>query len=83
MRQSYEHSPAGSSVVGSNHSNSGKRQLENSVRETIIETQVICSRKGLSFGSKDYSKELKTVKCTSFLGQTSYFRFEASMIPKD
>ena len=58
-------------MVGSNHSNSGRRQLENSVRETITETQVIYSIKGLSFGSKDYTKELKTVKCTSFLGQTS------------
>ena len=27
--------------------------------------------KGLSFGSKDYTKELETVECTSFLGQTS------------
>ena len=27
--------------------------------------------KGLSFASKDYTKELKTVECTSFLGQTS------------
>ena len=27
--------------------------------------------KGLSFGSKDYIKELKTVECTNFLGQTS------------
>ena len=34
--------------------------------------RVICSIKGLSFGSKDFIKELKTVKC--FLGQTSYFR---------
>ena len=31
----------------------------------------ICSIKGLSFGSKDYQKELKTVECTIFLGQTS------------
>ena len=34
-------------------------------------TCTICSIKGLSFGSKDYTKELKTVECTSFLGQTS------------
>ena len=27
--------------------------------------------KGLSFGSKGFTKELKTVECTSFLGQTS------------
>ena len=27
--------------------------------------------KVLPFGSKGYSKELKTVKCTSVLGQTS------------
>ena len=27
--------------------------------------------KRLSFGSKDYTKELKTVECTSFVGQTS------------
>ena len=31
----------------------------------------ISSIKGLSFGSKDYTKKLKTVECTSFLGQTS------------
>ena len=36
---------------------------------TII--QSICSIKGLSLGSKDYTKELKTVECTSLLGQTS------------
>ena len=30
-----------------------------------------CSIKGLSFGSKDSGKELKTVECTSFLDQTS------------
>ena len=29
-----------------------------------------CSIKGLSFGSKDYTKELKSFECTSFLGQT-------------
>ena len=28
----------------------------------------ICSVKGLSFGIKDYTKELKTVECISFLG---------------
>ena len=32
---------------------------------------IICSIKGLAFGSKEYTKELKTVECTSFLGQTS------------
>ena len=32
---------------------------------------IICSIKGLSFGSKDYTKELKTVECTSFLGETN------------
>ena len=31
----------------------------------------ICSIERLSFGSKDYNKELKTVECTSFLGQTT------------
>ena len=30
-----------------------------------------CSIKGLSIGTKDYTKELKIVECTSFLGQTS------------
>ena len=30
----------------------------------------ICSIKGLYFGIMDYTKELKTVACTSFLGQT-------------
>ena len=34
---------------------------------------LICSIKGLSFGSKDYTKELKTVECTSFLGKISQF----------
>ena len=29
--------------------------------------------KRFSFGNKDYTKELKTVECTSFLGQTSLF----------
>ena len=29
------------------------------------------SIKGFSFGSKDYTKELKTVECTSFLGRAS------------
>ena len=36
-----------------------------------LKMKAICSIKGLSFGSKDYTKELKTVKCTRFLGQTS------------
>ena len=34
-------------------------------------SKIKCSIKGLYFGSKNYTKELKTVKCTSFLGQTS------------
>ena len=34
-------------------------------------SSLICSIKGLSFGSKDYTKELKTVEFTSVLGQTS------------
>ena len=34
----------------------------------------ICSIRGLAYGSKDYTKELKTVGCTIFLGQTSWFR---------
>ena len=33
--------------------------------------KVICSIKGLSLGSKNYTKGLKTVKCTSFLDQTT------------
>ena len=36
-----------------------------------LKMKAICSIKGLSFGSKDYTRELKTVQCTSFLGQTS------------
>ena len=28
----------------------------------------VCSIKGLSFGRKDYTKELKTVECKRFLG---------------
>ena len=33
----------------------------------LLEILTICSITGLSFGSKDYTKELKTVECTSFL----------------
>ena len=32
----------------------------------------ICSINVLSFGSKDYSKEMKTIECASFLSQTSH-----------
>ena len=33
----------------------------------------ICFIKGLFFGSKDYTKELKTVECTSFLARLACF----------
>ena len=37
---------------------------------TVVSKFEIYSIKGLSLGSKDYTNELKTVQCTSFLGQT-------------
>ena len=39
--------------------------------ETYKRWSRICSVEGLSFGSKDYTKELKTVECICFLCQTS------------
>ena len=38
---------------------------------TLTDIFSICSIKGLALGSKDYTKELKTVECTRFLGKTS------------
>ena len=43
-------------------------------REVTLFLMVECSKcsiKGLSFRSKDYTKELKIVECSGFLGQTS------------
>ena len=40
-------------------------------RNKRLRNTTICSAKGLSFGGKDYTKDLKTVECASFLGQTS------------
>ena len=44
-------------------------KLFSTVFPRVVRT--ICSIKGLSFGGKDYTKELKTVECTCFLDQTS------------
>ena len=48
-----------------------RRKRKPPVELRMTKQQTICSIKGLPFGRKDYSKELKTVKSTSFLGQTS------------
>lgn len=39
-----------------------------------------CSIKGVSFGSMNYTSELKTVACTSFLGQKNIFFFQMNFV---
>ena len=43
------------------------------VRETFYGVKFNISIKRISFGSKDFTKQLKIVECTSFLGQTGLF----------
>ena len=40
-------------------------------KESIARLFELCTIIGLFFGSMNYTKELKTVECTSFLSQTS------------
>ena len=45
--------------------------MDDKISRFEIITRAICSIKMLSFGSKCHTKEMKTVECTIFLGQTS------------
>ena len=49
----------------------GLNTLKSATNRLMTANLSVCSIKGLSLGSKDYTKELKTVECRSFLDQTS------------
>ena len=52
-------------------STEGPRVQNGQAPESCVPNIEIRSIKRLLFGSKDYTRELKTVECPSFLGQTS------------